>query len=266
MLQSWWELVEALKPYAKVAEYGVIFATLALGIFAARRLRESTRDMRESLDNAVARLKAQSQEMASELEAAGIAAIEKIRAKQAEDREPLAAGIEPTEVPEAREEGAGASEREAATETDAERRVLRRAHDEWWQPVVDMTFSDPGQPAPRLHWKNNVRAQMPWKGTWLTGWRNDSPDGVCGVALSGSGKSIDAFWRRIRRQAAELERELPDGATVEPGRFGIGIVRPNGEFRDDDERRAWIIKNLEQFSRVLGPRMKELVERSRGGS
>ena len=37
--------------------------------------------MRSSLDNVVERLKAQSQEMASELEAAGMAAIERIRVK-----------------------------------------------------------------------------------------------------------------------------------------------------------------------------------------
>lgn len=102
---------------------------------------------------------------------------------------------------------------------------------------------------------------MPWRGTWLTGWRNDSPDGVCGVALSGTGKSIDAFWRRIRRQAAELADELPDGATVEPGRFGIGLLRPNADFRNDDERRAWIISTLDRFANVLRPRMKTLVEK-----
>jgi len=43
--------------------------------------------MRSSLDNAVERLKAQSQEMVSELEAAGLAAIERIRAKQTEDQQ-----------------------------------------------------------------------------------------------------------------------------------------------------------------------------------
>jgi hypothetical protein len=124
-----------------------------------------------------------------------------------------------------------------------------------------MTFGDPDQARPRLFWKNNVRAQLPWRGTWLTGWHNDSPDGVCGVALSGTDKSIDALWRGIRRQAGELERDLPDGATVEPGRFGIGIVRSNAEFQDDDERRAWIVSNLDHFASVLRPRMKALLEK-----
>ena len=102
---------------------------------------------------------------------------------------------------------------------------------------------------------------MPWRGTWLTGWHNDRADGVCGVALSGTRKSIDAFWRRIRAQASSLEAELPDGATVEPGRFGIAIVRPNSQFHDDDERRAWIVSNMNRFADVLRPRMKALVEK-----
>jgi hypothetical protein len=253
VLQFWWELFEVVRPYAKIAEYGIIFATIGLGIFAAGRIRASAREMRQTLDDAVDKLKGQSQEIASDLEAAGLAAIERIRAKLAEDREEeqgVTANAETSVEADAKGEPA-----------DAERRAQRQAHDKWWQPVVEMKFSDPDQVPPRLHWKNNVRVPLPWRGTWLTGWRNDSPDGVCGVALSGTGKSIDAFWRRIRGQAAALESELPEGSTVEPGRFGIGIMRPNREFRNDDERRAWLIKNLDRFAGVLRPRMKALIEK-----
>jgi hypothetical protein len=250
VLQLWWEIYGAIAPYTKTIEYGVIFATIALGFFAANRLRASTREMRSSLDNAVERLKAQSQEMVSELEAAGLAAIERIRAKQTEDQQQEDGG---------RAEVVDTQPAPNDAVSDAERRAQRQAHDKWWQPVVDMKFSDPEQQSPRLHWKNNVRAPMPWRGTWLTGWRNDSPDGVCGVALSGTGKSIDALWRKIR--AAELKDELPEGATVEPGRFGIGLLRPNSDFRNDDERRAWIKSTLDRFASVLRPRMKALVEK-----
>jgi hypothetical protein len=38
-------------------------------------------------------------------------------------------------------------------------------------------------------------------------------------------------------------------------------MRPNAEFRDDDERRAWIISNLDRFATALGPRLKALVEK-----
>jgi hypothetical protein len=149
----------------------------------------------------------------------------------------------------------------AVDAADAEQECDRQAHKRWWQPVVDMKFSGPAQPRRRLHWKNNIRVDLPWPGTWLTAWRNDSPDGVCGVAVSGRGPRIDALWRKIRSQAEELESELPEGATVEAGRFGIGVMRPNAEFRDDDERRAWIISNLDRFASVLSPRMKALIEK-----
>jgi len=104
------------------------------------------------------------------------------------------------------------------------------------------------------------RAPMPWRGTWLTGWRNDSPDGVCGVALSGTGKSIDALWRK--NTGGELKDELPEGATVEPGRFGIGLLRPNSDFRNDDERTSVDQEYLGSVrERACGPRMKALVEK-----
>jgi hypothetical protein len=72
-------------------------------------------------------------------------------------------------------------------------------------------------------------------------------------------EAVADVWRAMRRQRAELESELPEGATVEAGRFGIGITRPNEEFRYDDERRTWIIHNLDRFASVLGPRMNALV-------
>ena len=122
-----------------------------------------------------------------------------------------------------------------------------------------MKFNDPNRPPPRLYWKNNVRVPMPWPGTWLTAWRNEKSDGVCGVALSGKSESIDAFWRKIQRFAPELERQLPDGSRIEAGRFGIGIIQPNTLFRDDDEKREWLVSNLDKFATVLQPRMELLL-------
>lgn len=120
----------------------------------------------------------------------------------------------------------------------------RELHQLWWRPVVEMQLDDPNQQSPRLYWKNNVRVPMLWPGTWLTAWHNERPDGVCGVALSGKDESVDAFWRKARRIAAEIRSELPVGATVDQGRFGIGLVRSNSDFLGDDERREWIKATL----------------------
>lgn len=234
VLHIWWTLIGAFAPYAKIVEYGVIFATIGLGFLVARSLRAAAR---EAASDVGARLRIVTQalalEMAGDLEAAGKAAIARVRMAATEEQAP--------------------EQQEPETQ--------RQAHDRWWQPVVDMKFSDPGQEAPRLRWKNNVRVNLPWDGTWLTGWHNDSLDGVCGVGLSGRVESVEAFWRAIRKQASALEKELPAGSTVEPGRFGIGIQRPNAEFRDDDERRAWIIHNLDRFASVLRPWMAALAEK-----
>lgn len=125
-----------------------------------------------------------------------------------------------------------------------------------------MKFDDPQQEQPRLYWMNNTRTPMPWPGIWLTAWRNESPDGVVGVALSGRGRRISELWRRLRRDADEIQRQLPAGSTVEGGRFGIDITKPNSEFRDDDERRAWLKSTLNAFVNVLRPRIAKAASRT----
>ena len=211
LLEIWWEVFEAFGRYTKILEYGIIFATIGLGIFAARKLHAGARQMREELKHAVvtlkaqtqeigdmrevwdgvaARFKAQLQEMIGELEASGMGAARERRAVDEGEAQAV--------------DASGRQEAEDDAAVEAERQAQHRVHDEWWQPVVRMKFSDPDPERPlRLHWKNNVRVRLPWAGTWLTGWRNDSPNspnGVCGVGLSGERKSLDALWQRMRRQ------------------------------------------------------------------
>jgi len=138
--------------------------------------------------------------------------------------------------------------------------IERQTHSSWWQPIVSMSFDDPDQQPPRLYWKNNVRTSMPWPGTWLTAWMSQGPSGVTGIALSGHEDNLDEFWRSIRRVKQEIQAELPDGANVDSGRFGIQITRPNTDFHTDDEKRAWMKEKLNQFVNVLRPRMKALLE------
>jgi hypothetical protein len=85
---------------------------------------------------------------------------------------------------------------------------------------------------------------------------------VCGVALSGRAKRINELWRRLRRGADEIQHDLPAGSTVEGGRFGIGLTKPNSEFRDDDERRAWLKATLNAFVSVLRPRIAKVAGRA----
>jgi hypothetical protein len=105
--------------------------------------------------------------------------------------------------------------------TDSE----RRAHSSWWEPIVSMSFDDPDQQPPRLFWKNNTRTPMPWPGTWLTTWTSQDPDGNTGIALSGYEDNIDEFWRAIRAVRREIQSDLPEGTSVESGRFGISLAR-----------------------------------------
>ena len=148
---------------------------------------------------------------------------------------------------------------DAPTKTPAPERKLgkRQAQIQWWQPIVDMTFDDARQEQPRLY-NNNVRTRLPWPDTWLTAWCNVSEEGVCGVALSGHEKGIETFWRAIQRDARKIEAALPKGSSVARGRFGIRVTKPNTEFRNDDEKRAWIKADLNAFVNVLKSRMNKV--------
>jgi len=252
-----WEIIEAGKPYAKILEYAVIFATLIASIYSSRKAKATARELKQiaaQLPASSEELKETVQEITETLKSDFDAIARKLR----EDVTSLRADLrESREGDAASESVAGADATETAPSEDpstkATRAVKREAHKQWWQPVVNMKFDDADQQQPRLYWSNNVRTPMPWPDTWLTGWRNVSSDGVCGVALSGSEESIAALWKVIRPMASRIEAKLPQGSSVNRGRFGIRITKPNKEFESDDQRRAWIEQQLNEFVTVLKP-------------
>jgi hypothetical protein len=64
---------------------------------------------------------------------------------------------------------------------------------------------------------------------------------------------VDALWKHVKGSVAQLESALPPGSTVKPGRFGIGVTKPNAEFKTDDERRAWMQRTMLAFLTALQP-------------
>jgi hypothetical protein len=247
-----WQLVQAAGPYVKIVEYAVVIAILIASIYTGRKIRETAREIKQIMHASSEDLRQDVQDVSATLESDFRRITDKLR----EEVAALTAGVVEGRV-ESTDAGRESSDEGSPVEGLSEQRLGKRAvHRQWWQPVVDVKFDDAEQEQPKLYWSNNVRTPLPWPGTWLTGWRNVSEDGVCGVALSGTKSDVEAFWRTIRPEARQIEAALPKGSTVDRGRFGIRTTKPNKEFRTDDEKRAWIKANLNQFVNVLRPRMK----------
>jgi hypothetical protein len=76
------------------------------------------------------------------------------------------------------------------------------------------------------------------------------------VAVSGKGNAMDDLWQHLQPPATALQASLPAGSSVRSGRFGIGITKPNSEFKNDAECRAWMQRTMAAFLAALAPRLK----------
>src|SRR5687768_6001211 len=77
----------------------------------------------------------------------------------------------------------------------------------WWDPLVAAQLNDPDQDALTYLTPNNVRARMPWPGTWVLAYRASSPPRL-GVAF---------------RRRSGAHREAAAGPS---GRFAGGATQP----------------------------------------
>jgi hypothetical protein len=81
---------------------------------------------------------------------------------------------------------------------------------------------------------------------------------VFGVAISGNAKAVDALWQSLERSTADLKAALPAGFTVEAGRFWVALLKPNTEFANDEERRAWMQQTMSAFIAVFEPKIQAI--------
>jgi hypothetical protein len=257
------EALEKLAPFVKIIEYTVMLVMMMVAVYATRKVKASAKQVR-NLIGASERLRLQSEETALFLTEAAEGAINKLRASISEDLSEAiddAIGRMRTAVVsssgEAIPQPAGGAIPTHEPVVSSKQSVEREAHRQWWQPVLDTKLPD-GHPTPRLYWKNNVRVPLPMSDTWLTVWHNEADDGVCGVAISGKAKAVDALWQSLERSTADLKAALPAGSTVEAGRFGVALLKPNAEFANDDERRAWMQQTMKAFIAVLEPKIRAL--------
>ena len=132
---------------------------------------------------------------------------------------------------------------------------------DWWRPVVEMSFDDPDQEPPRLHWPNHVRVQMPYPKIWITAYRNETQNGASGVFLAGQ-KSDRERLLGLLEPLDELTTVLPDdtriGNGTASGKRSIYTERANRRFASADDCRAWLMATLNEYVNVLRPWLKQL--------
>src|SRR5215207_8192730 len=118
----------------------------------------------------------------------------------------------------------------------------------WWQPVLDMSFDDPDQDPPKLYFPTNVRAQLPWPGTWVTAYGGADH---YGVFLSGREGAFAELWDQLRDERDEIVAQLPEGTTVGEVRAsgGVSIItrRPKAAFASDGDARDWLARTLNAY-------------------
>ena len=146
---------------------------------------------------------------------------------------------------------------------DSPRQAAYRA---WWKPVLDAPLDDPDQEPPKLYWPNNVRAALPWQGTWVLAYALDGGKGRSAVCLAGRKGPYAAMIQALEPQREELLSELPPGSTFEQfndiDEHTYICRRRANDFTDEDERRKWLAATLNAFVNVFRPRLKDLVEAS----
>lgn len=133
------------------------------------------------------------------------------------------------------------------------------AYRQWWTPVLEAPLDDPDQEPPKLFWPNNVRAALPWPGTWILAYTSVARRGGAAVCLSGRSESRDELLKQLDDQREEILAELPAGSVIEDGTFYLR--RKLDEFIDDDAVRAWLIESLNAFVNAIRPRAKAVLTR-----
>jgi hypothetical protein len=128
----------------------------------------------------------------------------------------------------------------------------------WWAPIVDAKLDDPEQPEFRYHWPHNVRGALPWPGTWVLAYRTSSGGSglSLGVCLSGREVARAELLRALQPQSAEILSQLPEGAEFDGGQ--LVVQRRWDAFKDDDQRRKWLLQTINAFVNALRPRIREL--------
>ena len=114
-----------------------------------------------------------------------------------------------------------------------------------------MKFDDPEQEPPFWVVTNNAVLNTPFPGIQIKAWV------APGIFLSGPRLAkLAEIEKYIKRDRSSLLKELPEGTEIDLKRTHP-IVLYGPDLKSDDQKRAWIMKNLNTFATVLRPRLRK---------
>jgi len=142
----------------------------------------------------------------------------------------------------------------ASIEAQAAAKKIHAVAAEWWTPVLSQPFDDPDQPPARYYWPHNVRASLPWPGTWILGYRTTANLKTVGVELRGSEEALGEAMRLLEPEIEEVLAGLPVGTRYEAGK-SLTVSRKLSEFPDEDSARTWLAEAMNSFVNQIRPRL-----------
>jgi hypothetical protein len=144
-------------------------------------------------------------------------------------------------------------------QTEPDKSGKHEEYKKWWRPILEMTFDDPDQPPPTLHYPNNIRLPLPIPGLGLAAYGTVSGSRARhGVWLSGGSDALLSFWSSAGVTPEQLAGLIPD-CQVQKTDDGVSeflkAERMDADFPDDDACRKWIAQTLNAFVNTLRPRL-----------
>jgi hypothetical protein len=127
----------------------------------------------------------------------------------------------------------------------------------WWRPILQMRFDDPEQEPPFWTQTNNIVLNTPFPGIRIKAYAVVDGSRRIGVFVSGTRReNVLMIQKYLRRERVFLQKQLPEGTVIKVG-DDWPIVAYISDLETDDQRRAWIIKTLNEFVNVLSPFLRK---------
>ena len=122
--------------------------------------------------------------------------------------------------------------------------------------MLQMKFDDHEQERPFWVGSNNAVLNTPFPGIQIKAFANKHSK--IGVFLSGPAGplSVKPIRKLIERDLTSLKRQLPAGTEID-AKASWPIALYSAEFQSADDKRAWLMKMLNEFVTVLRPRLKK---------